>query len=342
MPDSLIPYTGNAFKIGAIVAGGIILDGAESSAVSTGINKEMVYADGALGPRASFISAIDPQITFTTRNMHILTMTGLRGIAVENIGTGDDKGLLDVYMELLEPNASIYGGAKHFRWRATRGLLVPTQLSCSTDGIWSVQYQLRIASPPQEWPLTVVDSLPLPVLGNIKMYGLGEMFFAVTSKATPTCFPIITKSNVDINMNPRIEAYKRDGHLYPECFYVSGFEPKINITLGDQSLALPANLGRTGHIDKTLVNTPGSCLFMKRRINAGEYYANTEEEHIKLTFAGDYYFEQLAGGNSNEIASTQLTLDVTQTGAASVNEIEITSGIAIPAAIDPASYALPE
>ena len=142
MPNFQAPYTGNVFKIGAVVCGGVVLSGAENSEVLSGITKEMIKADGALAPRGSYIKAMDPTIKFATRNLDILTMTGMREKPLNQIGTGEIR-KLEVYVELLEPNASIMNGAQHLKWMAESGILAPTSLKIATERNGNVCQQRR-------------------------------------------------------------------------------------------------------------------------------------------------------------------------------------------------------
>jgi len=325
-----VPYTGKAFKIGAVVCGGVVLSGAENSEVLSGITKEMIKADGALAPRGSYIKSIQPSIKFTTRNLDILVATGMRGKALNKIGSGPNR-KLEVYVELLEPNASIMGGAKHLKWEADSGILAPTSIKVASEGVATVDYELKIASPPQTWPLEVIDNVSLPALTDMKLYGLGPMFM--------NGLFINTKTNVDIQIGTKLEPFARDGNIYPECFYAIGYEPKINVTVND--LSLVTTLGRSGSVSKTggSGGGMGTCLFLRRRVDGGEYYPNNEQEHIKLTFGGDYIFEKLGGGGSEELATIPLVIDVLQKGSASDQEIDVTAEVEIPVEIDPASYA---
>lgn len=322
-----IPWTSSAYKIGAIRAGGIVLPGAENSAINTGTNKTMVYADGALGPRTSFISAMDPTIPFGSRNLDLLKMTGTRGKPVEEIGSGESQGLLEVFMELLKPNSTIYGGAKHMKFEANRGFLSPNSLTCETDDVFTMDFQLYVASPEQTWPLVAVTDQTLPNLEDITLYGIGAMFV--------NGLHVNSKSSVDLQFNPTVEPHRRDGNIYPECFYLTNFEPKLNVTLADLSYALAARLGRNGHADREVSGTQGTCLYLRRRRAGGEYYPNTDPVHMKLSFSGDYYFDQLAGGDSQSLSETTLTIDILQDENAAENEIQIQTDIAIPVEINP-------
>lgn len=305
------PY-GNAYKVAMIQLGETVINGSENASIQSGIEKQFVMADGAMMPRTTYISGIAPTIPFSSMNLDTFLRTGWLGLPLDQI-----EGGMSIYLELLQPNASIWGGSKHLKWRCTEGIIYPTQLQIATDGVVSGSYTISLASKDQKWPLEATDGQSLPALGDITCYGLGPTII--------DDFHLNTVADVGVDFQPNVQPFKRDGDIYPRCFHVPSAQPRLTFNLADVSIALDEKLGRAGTAEFAT-----TMFYLQRRMRGGEYFPGTDPVHAKIQFAGEYFFPTLADGNSTDLASTQLQVDVVQQTADVANNFVVTPNVVIP------------
>jgi|GEM_PF-5404535 len=276
--------TGNGYILGAVQVGNNVIPGVSNRTLNSGIQRQTVQADGAVAPRASYISNISPNMSFSTYNFDLLASIGIMGRAIS-----DTTGGAAIYVNQLEPNASVYAGTNHTKYYIASGILYAQNLQVATDGSADTQFILNTASKPQVYPLVETKNVALPALPEIALFGMGPSFINGLKAET--------KSQLSIDFGLNVQPFKPDGDVYPWWHYILGSQPVTTITFYDASLV--DDLGITGAID-----TQATAIFLRKRVDGGEYYPNNEPVHVKITFQGDTNFMQLAGGSDNNLSTT--------------------------------------
>jgi hypothetical protein len=268
------------------------------------VNREIV--DGDIFPALTTLLSHGEGFEFETLNVDKLAdLIGVGGQCL----LGDTADYFRFFASKIKPcSPGLPSGSDNIRYQLTGpasaavfGLMTPASITAATGQNARMSGMVTPKTNSGNAAIAIANNVAVPaaVLDSRTRFVLAESFeFGGVE--------IKGKTNLSINFGISMLIERADEDLAPSWVSVATGVPVIRVTGPSLHWALDAAIPRAGKIG-THAN---SIFFLKKRDDtaASGYYADTAEEHIKITVAGKSYITQLASASGNGRAETVLEI----------------------------------
>lgn len=272
----------------------VTLGAIESVNIQHGAEHRAETTSGAIYPTHAAIVSQNPVADFTSYALQdCLDQIGIGGLSIASLASG-----LDLYAYKHADGGGRATGSNHRKYTATKGLIVPTRLTCEHRGDAMIAYNVLPTWDQTNDPLVESDSVAVPSAPtDDERFTIGGVTIGGVT------IDEIRNFELDFGMNAKTEGV--DSNVYDT--HASIVEVLAVLTLRGinlewlKSTAIP-RAGLAG----THANT---TLYLRKRSQAGAgYLADGTAEHVKMTMAGLAMIEDIFSGGGENPAECSLRL----------------------------------
>jgi hypothetical protein len=261
-------------------------------------NVELSAEATAGSPFARFTSvrSLRPTVSFTTRNIELaLALTGSTSLAIK---TGGTYTAFEVFYAKLDDCGRIASGSVHTKLSYDLGCLVPRVLSASAgqDAELTMEF-LALSSDGVTSPLTITGSQALPALPDDERFALGPAEFEDS-------VVLDRLQQLSVDFGNTINAQQLDTGLYPYLISVDSQIPTITFN----GMGIDDFGGSVAVQGLKIEHAESLFWFRKRRSGATALFADTAEEHLKLTADGLVMIDDPLSASNNAPAAISGTV----------------------------------
>lgn len=275
-------------------------------AVNDAVSLDREIVDGDIFPALTTLLGHGESFEFETLNVDKLAdLIGVGGQCL----LGDTSDYFRFFASKIKPCANgLPSGSDNVRYQLTGpasaavfGLMTPASITAA------VGQNARMSG--MVTPKTNAGNAAIAIANNVSVPSTvvdSRSRFVIAEAFEFGGVQIRGKTNLSINFGISMLMERADEDLAPSFVGIATGVPVIRVTGPSLHWALDAAIPRAGRIGTHL----NSIFFLKKRNDtaASGYYADTAEEHIKITVAGKAFITQLASGSANGRAETALEI----------------------------------
>lgn len=234
-------------------------------------------------------------LTFTTMMVKkAIDLVGLGGICFPVAPAGQwDK--IRVYLAKMDCGAPA-SGAVHREITLHKGAMVPTNLTVDHQGDLALSYQILGVYDGTNNPATVLDNVTLPGAGNFS----DQVYRWTMHTAQINGVAMLGKKSINIDFGATTQTEGADSDPADSVAMIQSVLPIVTI-----NGVLPTwfDTLSVGAMGSSVAHADSDVLFQRRDTTG------VTAEHIKISFAGPAYFDNLAQGNATDPARTSVRVE---------------------------------
>lgn len=278
----------------------VILGGLEDLSVPANTDVRGGATSGTLYSEHESIAAQRPEIAFTSV-ASIATALNTVGLLGRDLTAGVNTGLA-AYLVKRQKGGSYASGAAHRRYRMASGIIVPTSLRASFQEDARLSYRAVAIYDGVNAPLAEQDSQSIPS-GAVR----NERFSLYSVSIGGTTFDAATSVEVDFGVGV-ILSEGATGNLselvWPTHVAINSVQPVITIGGIDPEWVSGLNVPLLGR----QASHASSVIRLARRKHGSTFYATNEAQHIRLTYAGLSYVDQVVTASDKANGTVSLMI----------------------------------
>lgn len=262
-----------------------------------GKNQQNFIPSGRLGPNANFLNFIDPTILVRTGDIDQL-------FAQLQITTGLNCSLGGLFRYQQRADGGTFKtGADHIVITSNKGFAYVDSLTCTQDVPAEAVMGYRVLFDGTNRPLKmqINQALSTPKPGYNSVFWLGPISY--------NSVLIDTIRSVDIRPGLVLNVFREDGDNCARRCYVVSYQPRITFTMARLDFI---QSGLADYFMCPLTPAGGESgefrplrIYLRRGIDGGDRYADTENQHFKLTVNdGSWGPEEINAQNADDAIVT--------------------------------------
>lgn len=272
----------------------VTIGAVESVNIRHGAQHMAEATSGALYPTHVAIGSQNPTADFSSYAIaNCLDQIGIGGLSIADLASG-----LDLYAYKHADGGGRATGTSHRKYTATKGLIVPTRLSCEHRGDATISYNVLPTWDGSNDPLVETDAVAVPSAPtDDERFSIGPISIGGVT------IDEIRSFELDFGMSAKTEGADSDLH----DTHSSIVEVMAILTLRGINLEWlkSTNIPRAG---KAGTHANSSFYLRKRSQSSAGYIADGTAEHIKGTMAGLAYIDDTFTGGKDNPAEASLKL----------------------------------
>lgn len=287
-----------------------VLGGQTQGTVETGTQMRGEAADGAVYPRVQSTVAQNPGASFSTLTIAAaLDAVGLTGLAI--VGAG-----FSAYGQKHAEGGTRETGANHRQYLISKGIIVPTGISCDHQGDALISYAVAAVYDGVNLPLIINDSVALPATAS------DDQRFTI-AKCTIAGVLLQQIRSWELNFGIDFAVEGGDSDIWPTFSSIRRIPPTLTLRGVDTEWFKAANIPLAGKL-ATQANT---TFYLRKRLSGGDFEPDASAVHIKFNAAGLVHVAQPVDGNTNSPSEAGLVLATNFDGTNAPVVIDTTSAI---------------
>lgn len=261
------------------------LDELTDGGIDTGISMHVEHGAGNPNPTFAGVMNQEPMLRGTTSAIakFLTNVSAFNGLAIKSGGITS----VEAYLSPVEDLGERQSGNVKFKAAATRGLVVPRQLTANQNQAASLSFDVYIEDDGTNPAMVFTDNVaPLAAATITEQFTLGPV----------SCKGTAVKGNigVTIDFGLSIEVTGTDGKVFPQHVGILRRAPVLTVRNLDPRLLSTIGLSGSGQ------NATPSTLVLRKMLNADTRTPEATAEHIKLTIPanqGHWRTSGYSGGN---------------------------------------------
>ena len=268
-----------------------VLGGQTQGTVQTGTQTRGEAADGAVYPRTQSIVGQNPGASFTTLAIAAaLDAVGPTGLAI--VGAG-----FSAYGQQHAEGGTRETGANHRQYLISKGIIVPTGISCDHQGDAQISYAVAAVYDGVNNPVIINDDVALPAIASDD-----QRFTIAKCTIAGVLLPDIRSWGLDFGIDVQVEGGNSD--IWPTMSSIRSIRPVLTLRGIDIEWFKAANIPLVGKL-ATQANT---TFYLRKRLSGGDFELDASAVHIKFNAAGLVHIDQPVDGNTNSPSEANLVL----------------------------------
>jgi len=267
---------------------------------------------GNLYPEYPFLRSQKPVANISTVQVaRALDNCGLTGTSITDLAAG-----LKFYLAKHADGSTRTAGAAHNKYTMTRGLIVPTTLTCDHQGDATLSFDVVIAYDGSNAPIVLAVNTALPTSQtDDQRFTLGPM----------TIGGVLFTQIQTFTLTFGVEAVSEgaDSDLWDRYTHIRTIKPSISLTGSNPNWLAAAAIPLTGLI-ATHANT---AMYLRKWDLGSTFVANGTAEHIKITAAGVAVIDSALNVSGDGNSSTTFTMPLYYDGTNAPLVIDTASAI---------------
>jgi hypothetical protein len=270
-----------------------MLSGITAYNLGTGTVSANETNSGNVYPEYPFLRGQKPVGSITTVQIaRALDNCGLTGTSIAGLAAG-----LKFYLNKHADGSTRTAGAAHNKYTMTKGLIVPTSLTCDHQGDATLSFDVVIAYDGSNDPivLAINQSLPAGQLDD-QRFTLGPV----------TLESVLLTQVQQFTITFGVEAVSEgaDSDLWDQYSHIRTIKPSLSLTGSDPNWLAAAKVPLTG-LKVTHANTK---IYLRKWAIGSTFVANGTAQHIKFTAEGLATIDSALDVSGDDSSSTTLTM----------------------------------
>jgi hypothetical protein len=276
-------------------------------AIPDDVQVEREQLDGNVFPSLTTLMQHQERIDVTSLNVdQVMDVIGPVGLCAR--GTNAQTGVEFFLSRIDQCTPGVDVSAVNMRVRsynasataAKYGMFTPGQITANHAANASASFSYTPMATGGNAGLSISDAVALPAIADTKSrFTLAELF-------SVNGVPITGKKGLTINFGASLLKESADGSLAPEWVSLDNLMGTITVTGINPKWALDAGIPRGG---KKFAHANFRTFLRKRKPDSATgFFADSDEEHIRITAAGKAFITSIATGNAGRPVETALVL----------------------------------
>jgi hypothetical protein len=286
-------------KLGAIELDTTVMGGQIRGSIRANTQVDRSTSSGEVYPRYQVITEQKPLATWESNNIEAwLAQVGLAAKDIGTLTTG-----LKLYGVQAQHGATVAAGASHLKYTVKDGIILPRSIQARHRQIATISYDAVATWDGSNDPVTITENQSLPSgLTDVDRFGIGPVDFGGAS------FVGINSLNIDFGL--REEAQGADSNVWDTEASISEVLPEITLR-GINPKWFGASFVPLGGLALDHVDC---IMYLRKYQTRNSFYANNQNQHLKMTVAGMAYLEDIFDANGQNTGETQLRIPLDYDG----------------------------
>lgn len=273
-----------------------------------GIEEIVECADGNVDYEFAAVLLQSPKLGFSSEAIK-------RALDIAGIGGYSIAAAADFYLQKIAQGGTRTGGASSVKISGSKGLLVPTRITCQDKQLAQIQMMAAmVSSDGTTAPIAVTTGQSMP---STTTYD--QAFVNGPISVNGTTIEGIKNLVIDFGIEPIIE--HGSGEAYPTFVGILKRQPRISFSTTDAAFANTIGMFANQSASDSMV-------YLRKVAAGGTRVANGTSEHIGIAIdAGMIFTRKLPSGDERGIQLTEVDIVPTWDGTNDVLAIDTTSAI---------------
>lgn len=239
-------------------------------------------------------------------------VTGLDIASLAHVSTPE----LDLFAYMHKKGGTREGASKHRKYHITEGIISFGSLTADHQGDAKLTVNAAAQWDGTNDPVTLADLETLPAAAaDLVRFALGGV--TIESVALPAV------RSMTIDFGVKVVGEGNESDIWDSFFSIEEIAPVITIRGLDIEWLKAANIPLIGKA----VTHANTTIYLRKRVQGGDFVANGTAEHIKITAAGSIFVEDAIDGSGSDGAECSLVMHCKNDGSNDPIIINTTSAI---------------